>query len=117
MSPSPASTASPGEGRFWADLHAQSTETIGTGTVEDYFAFARDRAFLDVASHQGNDFQVTDAFWKRLQKVTREYNEPGRFVAFPGYEYSANTGLGGDHNVIYAKEGKGAVVSRSCRAR
>jgi len=105
-----------GPGRYWADFHAQSTETIGTGTVEDYFAFARDRAFLDIASHQGNDFQVTDAFWRRLQGVTAGMYEPGRFVTFPGYEFSPNTGLGGDHNVIYLEEGPEAVVSRSCRA-
>ncbi len=103
-------------GRWWADLHGQSTETIGSGTVEEYFAFARDRAFLDAASHQGNDFQVTDSFWERLQGVTTGFYEPGRFVTFPGYEYSPNTALGGDHNVIFKNEGPDAVVSRSCRA-
>ncbi|GIS63365.1 MAG: DUF3604 domain-containing protein [Planctomycetaceae bacterium] len=101
-------------GRFWADLHGQSEETIGTGTVEEYFRFARDRAFIDIASHQGNDFQITDAFWQHLQEVTAEMNRPGRFVTFPGWEWSGNTGLGGDRNVVFSSEG--GAIYRSSRA-
>ncbi|MHC4917942.1 MAG: DUF3604 domain-containing protein [Planctomycetota bacterium] len=91
--------------RFWADLHAQSEETVGTGSVEEYFAFARDYAFLDAVAHQGNDFQITKEFWARLQRTTRRFNRDGSFAAFPGYEYSPNTGLGGDRNVINLREG------------
>ena len=49
--------------RYWADLHGQSGETIGMGSAEDYFRYARDKAFIDMVGHQGNDFQITDAFW------------------------------------------------------
>ncbi len=91
---------------FWGDLHGQSEETIGTNSVEDYFAYARDRAFVDIVGHQGNDFQMTDAFWDRLNRVTAAYNVPGRLVAVPGYEWSGNTGMGGDRNVFYAAEGR-----------
>ena len=98
---------------FWGDLHGQSEETIGTNSVEDYFAYARDKAFLDIAGHQGNDFQITDAFWKRLNDVTRRFDVPGRFVAVPGYEWSGNTSMGGDRNVFYAKEGE--AILRSSR--
>ncbi len=38
---------------FWGDLHGQSEEKVGTGTAKQYFAFARDRAFLDACAHQG----------------------------------------------------------------
>jgi hypothetical protein len=92
-------------GRYWADLHAQSEETVGTGSIEEYFAFARDYAFLDAVSHQGNDFQITREFWRRVQRNTRRYTREGSFAAFPGYEYSANTGLGGDRNVLHMSEG------------
>ena len=51
---------------FWGDLHGQSGESIGIGTSLDYFKFARDYAFLDVTSHQANDFQINKAFWKYL---------------------------------------------------
>ena len=35
-------------------------------------------------SHQGNDFQITTPFWEELNRLTREYNEDGRFVIYPG---------------------------------
>lgn len=98
--------AAPALRHFWGDLHGQSEETIGTNSVEDYFAYARDRAFVDIVGHQGNDFQMTDAFWRRLNRLTALYDAPGRFVAVPGYEWSGNTGMGGDRNVFYAVEGR-----------
>ena len=90
--------------RYWGDLHAQTESTVGTGTEEEYFAFGRDQARLDFISHQGNDFQVTDTDWKRLNDAIKRFNEPGRYVVFPGYEWSGNTATGGDHNVIYLKD-------------
>ncbi len=99
---------------FWGDLHGQSEETIGTNPARDLIEFARDRAFLDVMSHQGNDFQITTPFWNELNALTREYNEDGRFIIFPGYEWSGNTGLGGDRNVMFMEEGR--QIHRSSHA-
>ncbi len=90
--------------RFWGDLHAQTETTIGTGSDEEYFRFGRDLGRLDFTSHQGNDFQVTDESWRKLQQTVRQFHEDGRFVVFPGYEWSANTTAGGDRNVIYRSE-------------
>ena len=99
---------------YWADVHGQSEETIGTNSARDYFTFARDRAFLDVCCHQGNDFQITNSFWKHLNELTSEFNADGRFIAFPGYEWSGNTGLGGDRNVLFLEEGR--PIRRSSHA-
>jgi hypothetical protein len=92
--------------RYWADLHGQSGETIGMGSAEDYFRYARDAAFIDMVGHQGNDFQITDAFWKELNRLTAEFDKPGQFVCLPGYEWSGNTGMGGDRNIFYRREGQ-----------
>jgi len=89
---------------YWGDLHGQSEETIGTNSARDFHAFARDLAFLDATAHQGNDFQITTEFWQHLNDLTREFNQDHRFIAFPGYEWSGNTGLGGDRNVLYLEE-------------
>jgi len=89
---------------FWGDFHGQSGESVGLGTVEAYFAYARGYAAVDFASHQANDFQVTRESWKAIQDATRKYHEPGRFVSYLGYEWSGNTGNGGDHNVIFLKD-------------
>ena len=91
---------------FWGDLHGQTGETIGINRIESYFDFARNKAFLDVTSHQGNDFQMNIAFWKKLNDLTGALDEPGRFVVFPGYEWSGNTAVGGDHNVYFRHEGR-----------
>src|ERR1700730_7666633 len=92
--------------RYWGDLHGQSGETIGMGTAESYFRYARDAAFIDMVGHQGNDFQITDAFWAELNRRTAEFDVPGRFVCLPGYEWSGNTGMGGDRNVFFRREGR-----------
>ena len=92
--------------RYWGDLHGQSGETIGMGSAENYFRYARDSAFIDMVGHQGNDFQITDAFWAKLNRLTAEFDVPGRFVCLPGYEWSGNTGMGGDRNVFFRREGR-----------
>jgi hypothetical protein len=94
----------PARKKYWGDLHAQTGSTVGTGTEEEYFTFGRDRAGLDFTSHQANDFQVTDEDWRRLNEIGRRFDEPGRFVVLPGYEWSANTPSGGDRNVIYDRD-------------
>jgi len=90
---------------YWADLHGQSEETVGTNSIKDYFAFARDYGLLDVCAHQGNDFQISDDFWETINKTTKQFYEKNTFVTFPGYEWSGNTPLGGDRNVYFVSEG------------
>ena len=92
--------------RYWGDLHGQSGETIGMGTAEAYFAYGRDKAFIDIVGHQGNDFQITDAFWAELNRLFAKFDAPGRFVCLPGYEWSGNTGMGGDRNIFFRREGR-----------
>jgi hypothetical protein len=89
----------------WADFHGQTEETVGSNTIDDYFVFARDYGLLDIVAHQGNDFQVTDAFWDRINQTSRAFYHPGVLVTFPGYEWSGNTPLGGDRNVFFTSEG------------
>ncbi len=103
-----------GLSHYWGDMHGQSEETVGTNSAHAYFTFARDKAFLDVIGHQGNDFQITTEFWDELNGLTAEFNEPGRFVTLPGYEWSGNTNLGGDRNVYYMQEGR--PIHRSSHA-
>ena len=86
---------------YWCDLHAQSDATVGTGDEREYFEFGRRWAHLDVMSHQGNDFQMSNGDWQRLGDVVREAHKDGHFVVFPGFEWSANSTAGGDRNVIY----------------
>jgi len=99
---------------YWGDLHGQSEETIGTNSARDFYDFARDKAFLDICVHQGNDFQITNEFWQWLNELSAEFTEDGRFIVFPGWEWSGNTGLGGDRNVLHLHEGR--QIHRSSHA-
>jgi hypothetical protein len=101
-------------GGYWADMHGQSGESIGITTSRQYFDFARNKAFLDATSHQANDFQVNNAFWAYLNRLTAEYHQDGTFVTLPGYEWSGNTAVGGDRNVYFRTEGR--QIHRSSHA-
>ena len=52
-----------------------SQELATSEFARGYFAFARDKAFCDFVGHQGNDFQITDAFWKKLNQLTAEFDK------------------------------------------
>ncbi|MGI9407009.1 MAG: DUF3604 domain-containing protein [Hyphomicrobiaceae bacterium] len=99
---------------FWGDLHGQSGETCGVNPIREYLEFARDLAFLDVTSHQANDFQIKNSFWAEINALSAELNDDGKFVVFPGYEWSGNTPVGGDHNVFFRHEGR--QIRRSSHA-
>lgn len=99
---------------YWADMHGQSGESIGINTAREYFTFARDYSFLDATSHQANDFQINNAFWALVNELTAEFHEDGRFLTLPGYEWSGNTGVGGDRNVYFRNEGR--AIRRSSHA-
>jgi hypothetical protein len=99
---------------FWGDLHGQTRATVGTGTIEEYFAFGRDVALLDMMCHQANDFQVTESEWQSLRRNIDRFHEDGRCVIFVGYEWSGMTPGGGDRNVMY--KGDVASLHRSSHA-
>lgn len=99
---------------YWGDMHGQSGESIGVTTALEYFTFARDMAFLDATSHQANDFQVNNAFWRHLNELTARFHEDHRFVTLPGYEWSGNTAVGGDRNIYFRTEGR--QIRRSSHA-
>ena len=99
---------------YWADLHGQSGETVGTGHIDSLARYARDLAGVDAICHQGNDFQITPQGWADFNRAFAAFDEPGRFVFLPGYEWSGNTALGGDRNVIFPREGR--TLRRSCHA-
>lgn len=90
---------------YWADLHGQTEETVGTGTIEEYFNFAKNYSLLDVTAHQGNDFQITKSFWKKINTLSNKMSKSKQFIIFPGYEWSGNSSKGGDRNVLFLEEG------------
>ncbi len=96
---------------FWADLHWQSEVINGLEVLQHSFDYARDIGFLDVTCHQGNDFQITNSFWSTLRAICKKQTIANKHIAFLGYEWSGNTPVGGDHNVVFRTDQK--TISRS----
>jgi hypothetical protein len=94
---------------LWGDLHGHSQLSDGTGTPEQYFAYARDVAALDVAALTDHDrwgvrFLDDDpASWRRIGEAVQAYHEPGRFVVLPGYEWTH--WIHGHRHVLYFEDG------------
>ncbi|MEX0694304.1 MAG: DUF3604 domain-containing protein [Rhodospirillales bacterium] len=88
----------------WGDTQAQTASTVGVGTPDEYFAYARDLAAIDFTTHQGNDFILSDADLEEVRQAAIKHNEPGRFAAFFGWEWSGPTGTGGDRNVLFVDD-------------
>jgi hypothetical protein len=97
---------------YWGDTQAQTASTVGAGTVEEYFSYARDLAGIDFCVHQGNDFMVSAAAWDEIVRDTKQFHQPGRFITFLGYEWSGTAGAGGDRNVLF-HEDKGVLYRSS----
>jgi len=94
----------------WGDIHAQSLVGCGARTLDAFFAHARDFARLDFASHQANCFLVTTPEWHETEAVTARFDEPDRFAALLGLEWSADSAKGGDRNLYFP--GAAAPITR-----
>ncbi len=98
--------------RFWGDLHGQSEETVGINPIEEYMWYAKEASGIDFVGHQGNDFEMSPEVWEKIRKVVAETDEPSRMVALLGFEWSGNTGTGGDRNIYYPGD-EGEVLHSS----
>ncbi len=85
----------------WGDIHAQCLIGCGARTIDAFFRHARDFARLDFASHQANCFLVSGPEWQETEAVTACHDQPGRFTALLGLEWSADTTKGGDRNLYF----------------
>lgn len=86
---------------YWGDMHGQTSFTVGTGSMDEYYSFAEGPAALDFTGWQGNDFEVTKEKWDAVRDRTEAYNKEGKFLTYLGYEWSGNFPGGGDHNVWF----------------
>ncbi len=99
---------------FWGDLHGHSNYSDGTGTPRQFFEYARNVASLDVAvltdhDHFGVRFMdATPEIWEEIKAEVERINEPGRFVALLGYEWTS--WLYGHRHVVYF-DGSGEVFT------
>lgn len=80
---------------LWADLQIHSAASDGTGDVAGLYRYAREVAGLDVAAVTDHDHWGMVALDRAPDRVaaamaaTDAADDPGRFVAVPGYEWTS----------------------------
>jgi len=102
---------------YWADLQGHCNVCDGTGSPEDYYRYARDVARLDAVALTDHDhwgYRPLDedpATWRHLCTLSAARYEPGRFVAFPAYEWTNWTF--GHRHVLFLRESEAEVFAWS----
>jgi len=102
-----------GQRVFFGDLHGQVYDSIGAGTHDEYFRWARDVEHLDFcapANHYGGRAEADEETWRRCVETTNWYDKPGDFVTLVAYEWG---GPPGHRNVYFAGDHGPLVLPRS----
>jgi hypothetical protein len=89
-----------GERAYFGDLHGQNYIGQGVGTMDDYYAWARDAEALDFCAWAGYEYRTPldgDKWRERVVEVGNRYNDEGGFVVMQGLEWSGD----GGHRNIY----------------
>lgn len=89
----------PKERLFWGNLHCHSIFGDGIRLPEEIHTFARDESFLDIFALTDHTEALSDAQWNYFREVCNTFNEPGRYVAFNGGEWTSPEY--GHRNFIY----------------
>ena len=93
---------------YWADLHGHSQHSDGTGRAEDYFRYAREIGGLSAVALTDHDhwgvrpLDAAPNVAAALNQTAQRFNDPGRFVTVPGYEWTS--WLHGHRHVLYFDE-------------
>ena len=102
----------PEYGIYWGDTHGHSGYAEGIGTLDFFLRFARDDARLDFVTHSEHDIWLDAGEWELMREKSAEYDEPGRFIPYLGWEWTRHTRQGGGHhNVLYRTVGDQDVIS------
>jgi hypothetical protein len=98
---------------YWGDTHCHSTcSGDAEGEIDECYAYGRYRSGLDFMAVTDNDAiyddTLTPSAWALLRAQAGRHDDPGRFVAFSGYErsYRAPTGddAGVNHRIVLYRD-------------
>jgi hypothetical protein len=96
-------------GKRWYEMIQAGGQQGVAAAVEIIEAFSQGTFPEALASPPGS--QAYRSAWDETIKAAEEYNEPGGFTAFIGYEWTSNTGGNNLHRVvIYRDDGEKASV-------
>ena len=95
---------------YWGDLHGHSNLSDGTGSIDDFYRYARAVSGLDVAVLSDHDHHGLHAIderpelWRAIERGAARFNQPGRLVTFVAYEWT-NWKYGHKHVLYFDDSG------------
>ena len=90
-------------GRRWYEMIQKGGQDAVKVAIEIISAFSRDEFPPALASLPGS--QAYRSAWETAIEAAEKYNEPGKFTAFIGYEWTSNTKGNNLHRVVVFREG------------
>jgi len=95
-------------GKRWYDMVQQGGQKGVEAAVEIIVAFSQGKFPKALESLPGSS--AYRSAWEETINAAEKYNEPGRYTAFIGYEWTSNTGGNNLHRVVIYRDG-GAKAS------
>ncbi|HSH06878.1 MAG TPA: DUF3604 domain-containing protein [Burkholderiales bacterium] len=90
-------------GKRWYEMVQKGGREGVKAAVEVIVAFSQNKFPPALASLPGS--QAYRSAWETAIKAAEKYNDPGKFSAFIGYEWTSNTGGNNLHRVVIYREG------------
>jgi hypothetical protein len=90
-------------GRRWYDMVQEGGQSGVDAAVEIIVAFSQGAFPKALESLPGTP--AYRSAWEETMEAAEEYNDPGNFTAFIGYEWTSNTGGNNLHRVIVYRDG------------
>jgi len=90
-------------GKKWYDMVQAGGQEGVEAAVEIIVAFSQNKFPAALASLPGSD--AYRSAWEETVEAADKYNDPGRFTAFIGYEWTSNTGGNNLHRVVIYRDG------------
>ncbi len=93
---------------YWGDLHTHSGLSFDSEcSIEQLYQFAKNESDLDFIVVSDHDSYSSVSDWEESKLRANTSNEPGNFISFVGYEWTAYGGETGGHRVVIYPDDEG----------
>lgn len=101
-------------GLVFGDLHWHTNRSDGSRSPQEGYRYARDVVGLDFTAKTDHDIHysypcLTAETWQESKDLVREFDDPGRFAALLGYEWTSALG----HENVYYRDPVGDLLTCS----